>query len=94
MPCSDPNETFGLHKHRPVVCLVHRSAVLDPARSDGQETLGHSGCQHRQVPLCCVRQPNANHPLAEEWQRVQGGTADGRHQGKRTRRLKVRGGRP
>lgn len=65
-----------------VPCLANRSALLDPARSDGQEAPGHPGGQHRQVPLPRLREPHPHHPLAEKREGVQGGAADGWHQGK------------
>ncbi|TNN23845.1 hypothetical protein EYF80_066032 [Liparis tanakae] len=68
-----------------VVCFPDRSSVLDEARPDGQEAPRRPGRQHRQVPLRRLREPDAEHPLAEERQRVQGRAEDGRHQGERRR---------
>lgn len=85
-------KVFSLTDEDPVLCFPpNRSSLLDQAGPDGQEALGRPGCQHRQIPLCRSWEPDADHPLAEKRQRVQGGAEDGRHQGRKTYHLQVSG---
>lgn len=74
-----------------LLCFPNRSAILDQARTNGQEIIGRSCGQHRQIPLRCVWKPTTNHTLAEEWKRVQGRAENGRHQGESNNMLTPKG---